>query len=97
MHLLVLLSLLRHRRLSSLLLLLDLQLSPFQRLLLPLLHQIIPILHRDTLRHMIDFIDSHKAFRKLEHIIAEGDDNELCVLRSFFDVACNNAHLLTYN
>jgi hypothetical protein len=51
---------------------------------------VILILHRNTLSHMIDLVDSYQPFRKLKHVISQTDDNELCILRPLLDVRSNN-------
>jgi hypothetical protein len=42
---------------------------------------------------MIDFINPHQPLRELEHVIAQRDDDELCVLSAFFDVGCYDGDL----
>ena len=42
---------------------------------------------------MVDLVDTDQPLRQLEHVVAQTDHNELCVLRSFFDVACYDGYL----
>lgn len=42
---------------------------------------------------MIHFIHSNQTRRKLEHVISEGNNNELRVLCTFLDVTGNNRYL----
>jgi hypothetical protein len=55
--------------------------------------QVIPILDRHALRHMIHLVNTDQTFRELEHVISEGDDDELCVFCSLFDVRCYDRDL----
>ena len=50
------------------------------------LADIIPILNRNTLRHMVNLVHTHKSRRQLKHIISERDNDELGVLGAFFNV-----------
>lgn len=52
--------------------------------------EIVTILDRDTLGHVVDFVDTHQPFGEFEHIVSQTDDNELCVLGTFLDVARYN-------
>ena len=42
---------------------------------------------------MIDLVDANQTGCQLEHIIPQGNDDELCILRSLFNIASNNRHL----
>ena len=57
---------------------------------------IIPILHRHALRHMIDLINPHQPLRQLKHVISQADDDELRILGSFFDIGCYDGDLLLF-
>jgi hypothetical protein len=78
----------RRRQLTSVLLLLLL-------LLLALPHNVIPVLNRYTLRHVVDLVHAHQPRRQLEHVVPERDDDELGVLRPLLDVVGDNRHLST--
>jgi hypothetical protein len=52
--------------------------------------QIIPILHRDALSHVVDFIDAHKPLGEFKHVVPQTDDDELGVFGAFFDIPCYN-------
>ena len=51
---------------------------------------VILILHRNALGHMIDLVDPYQPFRKLKHVISQTDDDELRILRPLLDVRSNN-------
>ena len=55
---------------------------------------IIPVFDCYTLRHVIDLVYSDQTRCKFEHVVSKRDDNELCVLRPFFDIACDNRDLV---
>lgn len=42
---------------------------------------------------MIHFVHAHEPAGKLKHVVAEGDDDELCVLSAFFDVRGYDGYL----
>eukprot|EP00428_Durinskia_dybowskii_P065473 CAMPEP_0170384264 /NCGR_PEP_ID=MMETSP0117_2-20130122/15907_1 /TAXON_ID=400756 /ORGANISM="Durinskia baltica, Strain CSIRO CS-38" /LENGTH=213 /DNA_ID=CAMNT_0010640005 /DNA_START=219 /DNA_END=860 /DNA_ORIENTATION=- len=42
------------------------------------------------LRDVLRLVDPHKEVRQLEHVIPQGDDDELGILRSLFDVVCDD-------
>lgn len=66
--------------------------SPYQRRhALP--RDVILILNRHTLGHVVDLVNPNQPLCKLEHVIPQTDDNELCVLRALFDVSGNNGNL----
>lgn len=54
---------------------------------------IIAILNRHALGHMIDLVHAHQPRRELEHVIPQRDNDELGVLGAFLDVARHNRHL----
>lgn len=54
---------------------------------------VIPILHSDTLGHMVDLVNPNQPLRKLKHIISQTDNDELCVFRAFFDISCHDRDL----
>ena len=43
---------------------------------------------------MVDLINSDKPRSKLEHVVPQRNDDELCILRSLFDVGSNNRNLM---
>lgn len=45
--------------------------------------------------HVVDLVHANKTRRKLKHVVAQRDDNELSVLRALLDVARNDRHLCT--
>ena len=51
---------------------------------------VIPVLHRNALSHMIDLIDPYQPFRKLKHVISQTDDDELRILRPLLNVRSDN-------
>jgi hypothetical protein len=51
---------------------------------------VILVLHRNALSHMIDLVDPYQPFRKLKHIISQTDDDELRILRPLLDVRSDN-------
>lgn len=55
---------------------------------------IILILDRHTLGHVVDLVDADEAGGQLEHIVAQGDDDELGVLGAFFNVVCHDGDLV---
>jgi hypothetical protein len=60
------------------------------RLCLPSHCEIISILDCDTLGHMVDFVDTNQSFSEFEHVVPQTDDNKLCILGAFLDVARYN-------
>ena len=42
---------------------------------------------------MVDFVDTNKTSSELKHVVPEGNDYKLCVLRPLFDVRSHNGHL----
>ena len=42
---------------------------------------------------MVDFVDTDETGSKLEHVVAQGDDDELGVLCALFDVGGYNRDL----
>lgn len=56
---------------------------------------VISILNRDALGHMIHLVHAHEPAGELKHVVAEGDDDELCVLGAFFDVGGYDGDLLS--
>ena len=77
-------------------LLLSLLLPLCMRLLLnrasPTVHVIL-ILNRHALGHVVDLVHSHQSGSELKHVISEGNDDELGVLCSLFDVVCYDGDL----
>ncbi|ETN00818.1 hypothetical protein PPTG_24185 [Phytophthora nicotianae INRA-310] len=49
---------------------------------------------RHTLRGVIRLVNPHQSIRELEHVVAQGDDDELCVARALLDVVAHNRHVL---
>ena len=54
---------------------------------------IISVFYRHTLRHMIDLVHSNESRGELEHVVSQGDDDELSILRSLLDITGNNRDL----
>ena len=54
---------------------------------------VILVIHRDALCHMIDLVDSNQSLSKFEHVISQTNDDELCVFRPLFNVARNDRDL----
>jgi hypothetical protein len=46
-----------------------------------------------TTYHVVNFVHANKTCRKFEHVVAQRDDNELCVLSALLDIARNNRDL----
>ena len=42
---------------------------------------------------MINLVHADQPGRQLEHVVPEGNDNELRVLGAFFDVGCHDGNL----
>jgi hypothetical protein len=51
---------------------------------------VILVLHRNALSHMVDLVDPYQPFRKFKHIISQTDDDELRILGSLLDVRSDN-------
>lgn len=45
--------------------------------------------------HVVDFVHADQTRRKLEHVVAQRDDNKLGVLGALLDVARDNRYLST--
>lgn len=54
---------------------------------------VISVLHCHALGHMIDLVDTDQSFSKLKHVVSQADDDELSILRSFFNVTSNDRYL----
>lgn len=54
---------------------------------LPAQREIIAVLDRDALGHVVDFVDADEPLGELKHVVAQADDDELRVLGAFLDVA----------
>ena len=54
---------------------------------------VIFVLDRHTLGHVVDLVHAHQSRRELKHVVSEGNDDELGVLGSLLDVICHNGHL----
>lgn len=54
---------------------------------------VIPILNRDALGHMVDLVNTHQPRRQLKHVVAQRDDNELGIARALLDVGSDNGDL----
>lgn len=52
------------------------------------------VLDGDALGHVVDLVDADQAGRKLEHVVAQRDDDELGVLGTLLDVVGHDGHLL---
>ena len=66
-------------------------------LLLPLgsrAYDIIAVLDRDALGHVVDLVHADQAGGQLKHVVAEGDDDELGVFGAFFDVIRDDGDLV---
>jgi hypothetical protein len=55
--------------------------------LLTLKGQVVTILDRDGLGHVVNFVDADETLGKLKHVVAQRDDNKLRVFRPLFDVS----------
>lgn len=67
---------------SGLLLLLLLLLAP------P--HDVVLVLDRDTLCHVVDLVHAHQPSSQLEHVVSKRNDNELRILRPLLNVVGHN-------
>jgi hypothetical protein len=47
---------------------------------------IISVLDRHTLGHVVDLVNTDKTRGKLEHIVSQRNDNKLCILRPLLDI-----------
>ncbi len=56
-------------------------------------NDIIPILNRNALGHVVDLINPYQPRSELEHVVSQGNNDELSVLRSFLDVARHDRNL----
>ena len=83
--LLLLLLLLRGLLLAAALLALSLATPP---------DNIIAVLNRHALGHVVDLVHAHEAGGKLKHVVAQGDDDKLGVLGALFDVVGHDGHLV---
>jgi hypothetical protein len=54
---------------------------------------VVPILDRYRFGHVIDLVHSDKSRSKFKHVVSQGDDDELSVLRPLLDVTRNNRNL----
>ena len=54
---------------------------------------VVPILDRYRFGHVIDLVHSDKSRSKFKHVVSQGDNNELSVLRPLLDVTRNNRNL----
>ena len=43
--------------------------------------------------HVVDFINTDQSCSELEHVITQGDDNELCILCPFLDIGSDDRDL----
>lgn len=57
---------------------------------------VIPILNRYALRHVVHLIHAHESARQLKHVVPQGDNDKLCVLGALFNVRCHDGDLLPY-
>lgn len=57
-------------------------------------HNIIAVLDRHALGHVVDLVHADEAGGELKHVVAQGDDDELGVLGALFDVVGHDGHLL---
>jgi hypothetical protein len=55
---------------------------------------VVPILDRYRFGHVIDLVHSDKSRSKFKHVVSQGDDDKLSVLRPLLDVTRNNRNLL---
>ncbi len=76
---------------------LPLPLLPLSSLPLPLAlllpDNIIAVLDRHTLGHVVDLVHADEARGELKHVVAQGDDDELGVFGAFFDVVRDDGDL----
>ena len=54
---------------------------------LPAQREVIAVLDRDALGHVVDFVDADEPLGEFKHVVAQADDDELRVLGAFLDVA----------
>lgn len=50
---------------------------------------VIPVLNRHTLGHVINLVHSDQSRSELKHVVTQRDDDELGILGSFLDVTCD--------
>ena len=48
--------------------------------------EVVSILHRHALGHVIDLVYTDEPLSQLEHVVPQRNHDELCVLRTFFDI-----------
>jgi hypothetical protein len=48
---------------------------------------VVPIFNRHALGHVIDLVHANESGRELEHVVTQGDNDELGVLGAFLDIA----------
>ena len=48
--------------------------------------QVVSILPRHALGHVVDFVYTDEPLSQLEHVVPQRNHDELCVLRTFFDI-----------
>ena len=54
---------------------------------------VIFVVDRDALGHVVDLVHTHQACSQLEHVVPERDDDELGVLGTLFDVVRHDGDL----
>lgn len=43
--------------------------------------------------HVVDLVHTNQSRSELEHVVSQGNDNELCILGSLLDIAGHNRDL----
>lgn len=59
----------------------------------PPAYDVVLVLDRHALGHVVDLVDADEAGGELEHVVPEGDDDELGVLGALLDVVGDDGHL----
>lgn len=54
---------------------------------------VVAVLDRDALGHVVDLVHADQPGRQLEHVVSEGDDDELGVLGALLDVVGDDGDL----
>jgi hypothetical protein len=63
-------------------------------LLLASPNNVVIVVDRDTLGHVVDLVHTNQSRGQLEHVVAQGDDDELRVLGPLLDIVGYNRDLL---
>jgi hypothetical protein len=57
---------------------------------------VVLVLDGDALGHVVDLVHADQAGCQLEHVVAQGDDDELGVLGALLDVVCDDGDLVFF-